>query len=183
MKYDEELLLKQLPLVKWFIYHLVYYRGLRPHSKALNSPFWAFTTDRHLSQATIYWCMVFGVRKTNPTHWKNLSLREEDDAELEDEFTKAVLNRTGWTTKDEWTKYWEDMVDFRNKYVVHRDRFRSPVPQFDKALQVAYAYDEWVRMIFPGVWEEPPFEQSTEKIKKTVQTFVTSFFENGQQKE
>jgi len=41
-------------------------------------------------------------------------------------------------------------VDFRNKFVAHfdlRTRFEPvpvPLPKFDPALQVAYAYQEWV---------------------------------------
>jgi hypothetical protein len=37
------------------------------------------------------------------------------------------------------------MLAFRDKYVAHMDlhnRFTDPVPRFDNALQVTYAYEE-----------------------------------------
>jgi hypothetical protein len=52
------------------------------------------------------------------------------------------------------------VVDFRNKYAVHRElEFKDPVPKFETALTVAYYYDAWVRRIIsPASFDEPPLE-------------------------
>jgi ribosomal protein L32E len=114
--------------------------------------------------------MVFGAQGTNPTHWKNL-VRKQDQEKLRKDFTKAVLARTGFS-EGEWTRYWKHMVDFRNKYLVHRDKFRDKVPHLDKALEVAYAYDRWVRTCFPGDWEEPPFENQKESTRSNMRSYI-----------
>lgn len=149
----------------------MYYRELHRAQTNLKSPFWLFTTDAHLLQATNYWCMVFGAQGSNPTHWKHLAIRKEDQKELREGFKQAVLGATAFT-EAEWQEYWAAMVEFRNKYVVHRENFTKPVPDFDKALKVAYAYDGWIREIFGGHWSEPRLKLSTEDIKKTVQSFL-----------
>jgi hypothetical protein len=172
MDYNTPVFQKQFPLVKWFIYHLMYYRELRcDEARFKKSPFWVFTTDAHLLQATNYWCMVFGSHASNPTHWKHLAVHEGDQKELRQGFKKAVLAQTGFT-EEEWTKYWKEMVTFRNKYVVHRDNFKDPVPNFDIALEVVYAYDGWIRIIFPGHWQEPPLKKSTQQAKQDVRVFI-----------
>ena len=161
-QYDTKVMQKQFPLVKWFIYHLMYYRELKVEEQKFKTPFWAFTIDGHLLQATSYWCMVFGSHTSNLTHWKRLAHGEENKRALREGFTKAVLDQTGFT-EEELERYWEQVVKFRNKYVVHRDDFKDPVPNFDKALEVAYAYDGWIRKLFPGIWDEPPLKRSAEK--------------------
>jgi len=173
-KYNSEVFQKQFPLVKWFIYHLMYYRTLKREEPKFKTPFWVFTIDGHLLQATSYWCMVFGSHTSNPTHWKRLVLREEEERTLREGFTKAVLDKTGFT-EEEWEKYWEQVVTFRNKYVVHRDNFKDEVPNFDKALEVAYAYDGWIRNLFPAIWGEPPLKESAMKAKKEVEGFIEKF--------
>jgi hypothetical protein len=51
------------------------------------------------------------------------------------------------------------MLAFRDKYVAHLDlnnRFNEPVPFFDPALQVAYAYEDWARELTKEViWNQP----------------------------
>lgn len=151
--------------------HLLYYQELMTQQRNLrHGPFWAFTIDSHLSMACIYWCMVFGVEGSNPTHWKHL-VRKQDQKKLRANFTKAVLARTGFT-QDQWTEYWDEMVKFRNKYVVHRDKFKGVVPHFDKALAVAYAYDTWVRTCFPGIWDEPPFENQEDERRSNIRSYI-----------
>jgi hypothetical protein len=174
MKYTEEIFVKQFPLVKWFIYHLMYYRELRKcENKKFKIPFWVFTTDAHLLHATSLWCMVFG-SYNNPTHWKYLAPNKEDQDKLREGFQKAVIAETGFT-EEEWKKYWEEIANFRNKYVDHKDDFKNPVPNFDKALEVAYAYDGWIRELFPGSWEEPPLRESTEQAKEQARAVIKIF--------
>jgi len=91
MKLNADIFARQFPLVKWFIYHLMYYRELhrQDHAK-FKTPFWVFTIDGHLLQATNYWCMVFGGHN-NPTHWKHLAATKEGEDSIRRGFTKAVL--------------------------------------------------------------------------------------------
>ena len=74
MSYEPKVLINQLPIVKWFIYHLTYYRVISKAYKErqLQNEFRKLTSDAHLLRATINWCMVFGA-DSNPTHWKRLS--------------------------------------------------------------------------------------------------------------
>jgi len=47
------------------------------------------------------------------------------------------------------------LLDFRNKCVAHFDlpqEFSRPIPRFEPALHVAYAYHEWVRVLIKGMW-------------------------------
>jgi hypothetical protein len=51
-------------------------------------------------------------------------------------------------TSETWQAYHKSMLDFRNTYVAHLDiltPFFQPVPDFDPAIQTAFAYQEWVR--------------------------------------
>jgi hypothetical protein len=172
MRYKISLFKFQYPLVKWFTVHLLYYWELKAQETTLrHGPFWTFTTDGHLSMACIYWCMVFGSQGSNPTHWKNL-VRHADQNKLRRSFLEYVLRRTGFT-EAEWTDYWHKIVTFRDKYVVHRDKFRQPVPYFQKALDVAYAYDLWVRIVcFPGIWEEPPLQDQEEERRSNIRSYI-----------
>jgi hypothetical protein len=177
MRYKITVFRTQFPLVKWFTIHLFYYWELKEQENNLrHGPFWTFTIDGHLSMACIYWCMVFGAEGSNPTHWKHL-VRKQDQKKLRADFTKAVLARTG-STEDEWMEYWDTMVDFRNKYVVHRDKFKGVVPRFDKALAVAYAYDRWVRTCFPGFWQEPPFENQEQSTRLNIRSYIAHLASN-----
>ena len=119
----------------------------------------------------------FGAQESNPTHWKNL-VRKADQERLRRSFSKAVLERTGFTER-EWTDYWHKMVGFRDRYVVHRDKYSEPVPHFNKALQVAYAYDEWIRTkCFPGIWEEPPFERQEQDTRSNIRSYIEHLARN-----
>lgn len=172
MRYRIRVFKKQFPLVKWFTIHLLYYWELKAQEKNLrHGPFWTFTIDSHLSMACIYWCMVFGATGSNPTHWKHLVL-EQDQPKLRKAFTKAVLEGTSFS-ENEWKLYWTKIVDFRNRYVVHREVFRDKVPHFDKALKVAYAYDRWARTCFPGIWEEPRFEAQEASTRANIRSYIT----------
>jgi hypothetical protein len=149
----------QFPIVKSFVYHLIYYRvlwrGYQEHQ--LQNEFWKLTIDAHLLCALTNWCMVFGSDKTEPTHWKQLSII--DSKALSNSFREGLFEATG-LKQSAWREYWKSVLDFRNKYAVHREPgFRRPVPNFDTALTVAYYYDTWVRrVIFPDSLDEPPLE-------------------------
>ena len=174
-KYNEEVFVRQFPIVKWFVYHLVYYRQVKTFENEFKSTFWAFTGDAHLRTATIYWCMVFGSQRNSPMHWKNLVRDERDLPELQSEFRKAVLTQTGFS-QGQWDEYWEKLVTFRNRFVAHLDpSFKDIVPLFDKALEVGFAYDGWIRDLYPGIWQEPPLTVSVEKAKEDFLAFKKNF--------
>lgn len=168
MGYNPDVFIEQFPLVKRFLYHLLYYRTLHEAyiRNQLQSEFWTHTIDAHLLQALINWCMVFGSDGCNPTHWKKLSLTQSH--ELQEGFRKGLIEHTGikWT---EWEEYWKRMTAFRDKYAAHRELdFSAPVPNFDLALKVAYYFDDWIRWIIsPDSFEEPSLRESEERISKT----------------
>lgn len=71
-------------------------------------------------------------------------------------------------SKKEWDRYHKAMCDFRNKYVAHHEQgFSQPVPDFDTALQIAYAYDEWIReLIRPDVYTGPRLREEFEAWRR-----------------
>ena len=166
--YNPDVFMEQFPLVKRFLYHLLYYRALHEAytRNQLQSEFWTHTIDAHLLQALINWCMVFGSDGCNPTHWKKLSLTQSH--ELQEGFRKGLIEHTGikWA---EWEEYWKKMTAFRDKYAAHRELdFSAPVPNFDLALKVAHYFDDWIRRIIsPDSFEEPSLRKSEERISKT----------------
>ena len=168
MGYNPDVFIEQFPLIKRFLYHLLYYRTLHEAyiRNQLQSEFWTHTIDAHLLQALINWCMVFGSDGCNPTHWKKLSLPQSH--ELQEGFRKGLIEHTGikWA---EWEEYWKRMTAFRDKYAAHRELdFSAPVPNFDLALKVAYYFDDWIRWIIsPDSFEEPSLRESEERISKT----------------
>ena len=169
MNYEPEVFRNQFPIVKWFVYHVTYYRGLSKgyRERRLQNEFWTLTIDAHLLRATIDWCMVFGSDKSNPTHWKRLSNTESET--FKQSFREGLFKATG-LDRDKWQQYWESMVDFRNRYAAHRElEFTSPVPNFDTALAVAYYYDDWVRrLISPDTFAEPTLESFAISLQKSV---------------
>jgi hypothetical protein len=98
--------------------------------------------------------MVFGSDQSEPTHWKRLSI--SDSEELNKSFREGLF-KTADLNQQTWENYWRRVVDFRNRFAVHRElEFKGPVPVFDTALAVAYFYDTWVReIISPDSFDEP----------------------------
>jgi hypothetical protein len=178
MKYESEVFRNQFPIVKWFVYHLTYYRVLAKGYKdrQLQNEFWTLTIDAHLLRATIDWCMVFGSDNSNPTHWKRLSM--SDSEVLNRSFREGLFKATG-LDPNTWRQYWESMTDFRNRYAAHREfEFASPVPNFDTALAVAYYYDTWVRrVISPDTFAEPTLKSFALSLQKSVVPLVERLLE------
>lgn len=174
--------MSQFPLVKRFVYHLVYYREL---SKAygdsqLQNEFWTLTIDAHLLQAVIHWCMVFGSDGCNLTHWKNLSPGQSDT--LRRSFRDGLFRQTK-LDQQAWESYWKEIVHFRNNYAAHRAlNFVSPVPHFDAALKVAYYYDSWVRkVISPDTFAEPLLEAFALTLAQSMNPLANRLFEATKQ--
>jgi len=163
MKYDKDMFAHQFPIVAQFVRQLAYYRSAKPVYDKLNlkSPFWCATIDAHLKIATIEWCNVFGVDGCNSTHWKKIASIDIDATN--DLFRNHVLSEVGFSML-EWIRYHKKMCDFRNKYVAHYEMdFSQPVPDFDIALRIAYAYDKWIRdLIYPDIYEGPKLNEEFE---------------------
>jgi hypothetical protein len=74
------------------------------------------------------------------------------------DFRERILAHTGFTAET-WQAYHKSMVDFRNTYVAHLDvltPFFQPVPDFDPAIQTAFAYQEWMReLVRPVLLNQP----------------------------
>ncbi len=175
MEYSKEVFREQLPLVDLFARHLLHYRVIKAHldDRRPQSPFWSDTCDAHLLQATSYWCMVFGSRGQNPTHLRRLVADQAD--ELQASFRTRVLASLG-IGEAEWTSYWKEMTSFRNHYAAHREPgFKQPVPRFDRALEAAFCYEEWVReVIRPDVVEGPTLRHLAREWKKSVTVEVVA---------
>ncbi len=167
--------MSQFPVVKRFVYHLVYYRTLSEaySDSHLQNEFWTLTIDAHLLQAAIHWCMVFGSDGCNPTHWKKL-LPDQSET-LRQNFCDGLFGQTD-LTQQTWESYWRKIVDFRNDYAAHRAlEFSRPVPHFDMALKVACYYDNWIRnVISPDIFDEPPLEAFALTLTQSVQPLVKS---------
>lgn len=178
MQYEPDVFMMQFPIVKRFMYHLIYYRILLAsyNKSGLKNEFWTYSIDAHLLQAAILWCMVFGANGCNPAHWKNISKTQSD--ELTFSFREGILCSAG-IDEQQWNLYWADMTDFRNKYAAHRDLgFGNPVPNFDVALQVAYYYDHWIRgVIAPDVFAEPLLKDSKAKLQAEVEPLIKRLLE------
>jgi hypothetical protein len=59
---DLDVLKHQFPIVKLFIFHLIYARIVREsyQTSQFQNEFWSLTSDANLLRAVNYWCMVFG---------------------------------------------------------------------------------------------------------------------------
>lgn len=174
-RYNKEIFVEQVPLVYSFARHLLHYRALKAAlPKAPNcSQFWTDTSNAHISQACIYWCMVFGNYDSNKTHWHKLAVGPTGT--LRASFRQGVCEHLG-ISEDELKRYWNEMVAFRDQYVAHRDPTNSsPVPSFDRALEVAIYYDSWVRrLIAPDILDTRPLREVYAKSALAVSQEVES---------
>jgi hypothetical protein len=158
MGYKKELFDHQYPVVVFFVQHIAYYRGLRTvyNDITQHREFWRSTCNGHLELATLAWCNVFGSYKED-MHWTKTPAGKMAE-EARKDFRDRVLCETG-LTQEQWERYHQEMLDFRDKSVAHldlRDPFDEPIPRFDTALHVANAYQEWARdLIKPVLLNQP----------------------------
>jgi len=117
--------------------------------------------------------MVFGNYDSNRTHWQKLAIGPANT--LRTSFRKGIFEHLG-ISETEWENYWMEMVTFRDQYVAHRDFTNSnPVPLFDRALEVAFFYDAWVRrLIAPDVLDIRPLKEIYENAIHLVALEVAS---------
>jgi hypothetical protein len=175
MKYNFEVLSRQYAVVALFVRHLAYARGLKDATANLTDrrEFWESTASAYLELATMTWCKVFGSDKEE-AHWKKALADDAGEQALE-EFRSIVLSKASLSS-EQWAAYRKNMLSLRDKFVAHLDLrkpFNEPTPIFDSALQVAYAYQEWVKWLIraasdksmPVIWEDPAFISQYEQWK------------------
>ena len=172
-KYDPDIFVEQFPLVKQFLYHIVYFREIKKAHVAtkLESWFWTYTINAHLLQATMKWCMVFGADGCNQTHWKKLS--KEGRKELQASFRKRLQDVSDLSSES-WKECWSEMTQFRNKYVAHRElKYDRPVPDLSSAIKVALFYDRWIReVIAPDVLQDNPLEEFVAELQAAIAPLI-----------
>jgi hypothetical protein len=182
MAYNEEVVSRQYPVVLFFVQHLAYFQGLKATVDRITNhkAFWTATVDGYLKLATIAWCKVFGSRKED-LHWAktptgNIPKQAKDD------FRQRVLSHTGFT-HEQWETYHTKMLTFRDKYVAHLDLnkpFNEPVPSFDPALQIAYAYEEWAKELTQSVtWGQPTLSSVYKKGRDEASSIVSQRARRG----
>lgn len=173
--YRKEVFAEQVPLVYSFARHLVHHRALKNaiSGKQFPSRFWVDTANAHILQACIYWCMVFGSFNSSKTHWHHLAVGPTDT--LRNSFREGLCAHLE-ITEAEWNIYQKEMVTFRNQYVAHRDfTIQRPVPIFDRAVEVAFFYDSWIRrLIAPDILDEPPLSELYGQLNIAVSLEVTA---------
>ena len=185
MSYEKAVFIKQFPATRRFVYHLASYRKLFEAShkyKFDKEPFWVITIDAHLLQSSIIWCMVFGADNTSDIHWKKLSKDNPD--EFQKGFRDGLIADLK-ITWDEWTKYWQEMVDFRNGFAAHMDLAYEGknVPHFDIALKASYYYDSWVRKIInPDTTQEPRLNYRYDEFSEIVTKTTENLFNKNEPK-
>jgi hypothetical protein len=147
MNYDKEVFDTVYPLLRGFILHYCAFKQLETHDDMSgDEEFWICTNNAHYQMAVVTWCMIFGTDK-NDTHWKNIiSNFEQDKVAVENDFRDYLLNEYGISHQD-WRQYHMQMINFRNKYIVHRslEEDWGPAPYLDDAANAAMALDEWFR--------------------------------------
>lgn len=176
MAYAFEVFRVQYYVAREFVRHLVHARATSAAVMKLgvHSRFWSGTADAHLKQGALYWCMAFGSHAdTNLTHLGKLG-RGRDSKAIRASFRLGLLARVEMSASA-WRKYHANILNFRNKYVAHRElgEYMEPTPVWDKALEAAYFYDEWVRdLIAPDLIDSPSFGEQGAALRSESEPLI-----------
>ncbi|MCR9261210.1 MAG: hypothetical protein NXH95_15920 [Pseudomonadaceae bacterium] len=116
---------------------LTYHRALLEVG-AGESKLWLHTRAQYIRIFVIEWTKLFGT-DSNEVHWKKLV--KEVPA-----FRSHVLQAAG-ITEQQWSEYWLQLRNFRDKVVAHIDPFSLPdaVPDMTIARAVLIAGYQWIR--------------------------------------
>ena len=117
-------------------------------------------------------------------HWTKTPTGDKAEMVRRD-FRDRRSVKTGFPPK-EWETYHAEMLTFRNKYVAHIDlsqKFSFPIPNFEPALQAAYAYEEWVKALIrasvgkftPVIWDNPALILIYEQCKGAAFSAINSY--------
>lgn len=167
MPVNEELWCQhQYSVLVSYVRHLSYRKVLSNVLVEMKSKneFWVQTTDAHLFRSVIDWCMIFGANNS-AIHWKRVVNGSADQEDL-----RQHLLRKSDQEANEWDSYWKSMISFRNGYAAHRagaDQYPT-VPFMDKSLQVAVAYDNWIRTRLNTLVLDPSIESSYMDFMRTM---------------
>ena len=174
MDYSIEVFKRQYPVLNDFVYHYIAYRELSNKFDLLpgDKEFWIRSTDAHLKVAITSWCMIFGA-ESNLVHWKKIII--EDHVNFCKEFRNCILKECGFNDK-EWDDYWNDVVKFRNTFIVHRELYSDePMPYIDKSFKIAISYDLWVsEKIKPDYLEDPTLFETSDRYRSNIEETLSS---------
>lgn len=151
---NKEVVEIQLDLLDSFAKSLAYYRAIHQDYKRIVAckEYWCHTMNTCYLRALNDWCIVFGPN-SNESHWKKVST--EHAREVSDEVRKVILC-AGEFHEQEWTEYWQNLTEFRHKYVAHRiPDYREHVPHLTKAFDISVAYFEWLKVQLRPCQNEP----------------------------
>ncbi|MBD0384228.1 hypothetical protein [Paenibacillus sedimenti] len=158
-----DIVTKQYPLFRDFLFSYATYNELKPIQTELlgSKDFWINTLSLHLSQAIIKWCGA-------------LEVIEAQHKQAWDSYRAGLVQSLG-ISEDEWTDYWNQMIDFRNKYSLFIGLIvvRRFIPDLELAYKSALFYDNWMReFISPDIFEGPYLKDEINdyylKIKSTI---------------
>ncbi len=168
MLYQIGVFASQMGVLDEFIQHLCCYRAIQKRlaSRGKGGFIWSLSANAHLLTAANLWCMVFGSHGTNPTHWKHLVMQSDRD-DLVKSFRAEIFARLNMQHA-EWQAYQANLCFFRDNYAAHRAlSYDRPVPNFDRARDVAFLFDEWVRKIIaPDTISGPLLRESVEALEE-----------------
>jgi len=145
---------QQFDVLYSFTRSLAYYRAIHQDLSRLEKKydFFCHTMNAHILKAITDWCMVFG-SDSNEVQWKKSSLSHEEEFQIE--IRNLIYESTGFSHQ-EWSAYREEMVNFRNVYVAHRNpEFKKPVPHMEKAFDISVAFFDWLKEQLWPSFNEP----------------------------
>jgi hypothetical protein len=89
-----------------------------------------------------------------------------------------ILDRTGFTI-EKWEAYHTRMIEARGKHFTHLDLSKpitGKVPSFKPALEVAYAYEEWIKELMrPALTSPCTLSREYEMWKAEATEMVSQF--------
>jgi len=125
----------QITIIKNSLRSLVYFREL-DEVISKEDHFWRATKFAHLQHFATGWCMCFGSKYTEKTHWKSTSSGHS-------EFKQKLLLHVNMSAM-ELDKYVKAMLAVRNKLLSHIDVGKKviSIPNFDTAVAAhVFLYD------------------------------------------
>jgi hypothetical protein len=159
-------LCEQLPKIESFVRYLTYYRMFPQTHFFVQSDFWQDVSDALLCVAILAWCDVFG-SCSNDFHWSKLV--EEMPEEVVLAFKSHIHKLTGLTDEG-YEKYQNYVKTLRDKYFAHTDRDWQEhiwdAPDFDKAMKIVKAYENWVNELLVKEGSPCPEYCSLDDIEK-----------------
>ncbi|MCU8091650.1 hypothetical protein L5M18_08745 [Shewanella sp. SM20] len=111
-----------------------------------NDHAWGSIMNMCYAEAVISWNQIFG-QTSQETHWSKLvsqiTIPPGDKLKI---FNKEMILKYLKISEDEWVKYHQSMVDFRNVRIAHLNIQHTieVIPDITKAMHCLYLYREWL---------------------------------------